>query len=145
MHELYLSGRSDDIINISVYDNESMVFDDELYFDKNDERIFSISNLINVYVAFKRTIGWTIGISIVDEYYNPIELGLYKFEYVMSSSKRADAASYTPTLYLKSEIPIFIAGVFGDKESELREKFTDIVEEDKIDAVITILKNEKLI
>ena len=137
MPQLIVCGHSDDLLEVDILEHmgesSRTIFSDEM----SNDTTLSINEHFEIISKWTNN-GLLLGITILDE--DIVLEEYYKISYDLED------AHYTPKLVVDSSIPICIKGIFGDKQSKLKNDLRKhFNEDDDINAIIEVLENHKLI
>lgn len=132
MPELIVYGHSDDLLEVEIWEHmgesSRSLFQDEM----------SNNKTLNINGHFEIKSEWTnhgllLGIVILNE-----DIVLKEFYNIYYDFEEAH---YTPRLVIDSSIPIVIEGIFGGKETKLRNLLRSEFDDDEIDKFFKIAKD----
>jgi hypothetical protein len=144
MYELRFRGYSDDVVQLTInhYDISTnltkTLFDDE--FSPGDD--FRIDDLFDVVVEFHDTKGWVLGVGGIDEERSDRIME----DYVVDLRVR-DVGDYSPTLSVKCNHVMTVAGIFGGAETKFRAELRnlDIGSTRDVDDIVAVAKKAGLL
>lgn len=135
-NELKMWGESDDIVRLTIRENNVITFDDELSCDQR----LNVNDDMIVELKHHDTEGWKLSISNFEDDFNLSEF--YRIQ-IFSSPR-----GYSPILYMEVNKELIIEGVYGGKKTTLKNILQDIIDDvdsEQVDMIYDRLIKHKLI